>query len=499
MPLDPRTPVLVGAGQITHRDGPAGPSPLELMVLAARAAAADAGAGGDTLLAKAASVGVVDLFSWPVRDPGAALAAELGLQPAETIVSARGGNGPIALLGDLASRIAAGQLDVALLAGGEAGTAFQAAMREGRDPGWGVQPDGTAPTRTVGADRDPGDPAELEAGLIAPIFWYPLFEHAVRGAAGRTRDEHQAHLGELWLRFADVARGNPHAWSREPPTSAVEIAEPGPGNRRVSDPYTKAMNANITVDQGAALLLCSAGAARAAGIAPERWVFVEATAGAHDHWLCGEREAFHRSPAIAACGRAALAHADAAIDDVALLDLYSCFPSAVQIAAAELGVDPLDPARAPTVTGGLAFAGGPANGYVMHSLATEVERIRERPADRGLATAVGWYLTKHGVALLAGRPGVRPFAHHDVQAAVDAQPRRAIVPAAEACAGEVEAHTAIFDRDGSATMGIVALLLPDGRRAFGRTHDADAIAELQAMEPLGRRARTDGAATFSWA
>jgi acetyl-CoA C-acetyltransferase len=258
------------------------------------------------------------------------------------------------------------------------------------------------------------------------------------------------------------------------------------------------MNANITVDQSAALLLCSVEAARGAGVDPQRWVFVEATAGAHDHWLCGERDAFHRSPAIAACGQAVLGHAQTVIDDVALLDLYSCFPSAVQVAGAELGIDLLDPARAPTVTGGLAFAGGPANNYVTHALATLVGHLRERPDERALATAVGWYMTKHGTALLAGRPGTRPFAHHDVQAAVDAQPRRGIASAGEAVEGEVEAHTAIFDRDGTATMGIVALRLADGRRAFARTHDAATIAELQAAEPLGRRARTDGTASFSF-
>ncbi|MCW3012383.1 MAG: enoyl-CoA hydratase [Solirubrobacterales bacterium] len=495
MSLDPRTPVLVGAGQVTHRDG-AVPSPVELMATAARAAARDAGAPG--LLDRVQSVGVVDVFSWPVPDPAAVLAGALGLHPAETVRTTVGGNGPIALLGDLAARIAAGRLDVALMAGGEAGTAFQAALREGRDPGFATQPDGTAPTRVVGVDRDPGHPAELEAGLIAPIFWYPLFEHAVRGAAGRTREEHQAHLGELWLRFADTARENPHSWATDLPRTAAEIAEPARGNRRVSDPYTKAMNANIAVDQGAALLVCSVAAAQAAGVPADRWVFLEATAGAHDHWLCGERERFDRSPAIAACGAAVLGHAGAGIDDVALLDLYSCFPSAVQVAGTELGVDLLDPARSPTATGGLAFAGGPANNYVTHALATLVGQVRERPEERALSTAVGWYLTKHGAALLSGRPPAQAFTHHDVQPVVDARPRRTIVPAAEAVTGEVEAHTAIFDRDGTATMGIVALRLPDGRRAFARSHDADTIAALQDDEPLGRAASTDGAATFGF-
>ncbi len=487
--MDPRTPVLVGAGQLTDREGAL--TPLELMVEASRRAAADAGANGDALLARAGSVGVVEPFSWPVPDPARELARELGLEPRETTISARGGNGPIALLGDAAAAIARGGLDVALLAGGEAGTRFQQALRAGGDAGFGTQPEGTEPSRTVGTDRDPHDPAELDAGLIAPIFWYPMFENALRGAAGRTREEHEAFLGELWLGFAGVARDNPFAWTTSPPGTAREIATPSPGNRRVSDPYTKAMNANITVDQGAALLVCSVEAAEAAGIPRERWVFVEATAGASDHWLCGERDRWDRSPAIAATTAAVLAGTRA--DEVAHLDLYSCFPSAVQVAAHELGIDPLS--RPLTVTGGLAFFGGPANDYVMHSLVTLAERVRAEPDSKALATAVGWYLTKHGAALLTGAPA-KPYRHHDVQALVDAQPRREI--AREAVAGTVESHTAIFDRDGSATMGIVAVRTDDGRRAFGRTHDAGTLAELQGREPLGRPVRTDGAAGFGF-
>lgn len=485
--MDPRTPVLVGAGQLTDREGAL--TPLALMREAARRAAADAGPGGDALLAKAQSVAAVDLFSWPIPDPAGELARELGLSPRETVVSARGGNGPIALLGDAAAAIARGDLDVALLAGGEAGTQFQAALREGRDAGFGGAD--APPSRVVGKDQDPHDPAELDAGLIAPIFWYPMFENALRGAASRTRAEHEAFLGELWLGFADVARDNPFAWTPSPPASAQEIATPSKGNRRVSDPYTKAMNANITVDQGAALLVCSVAAAEAAGIARERWVFVEATAGATDHWFCGTRERWDRSPAIAATTGAVLD--GTSVDDVAHLDLYSCFPSAVQVAAKELGIDPLS--RPLTVTGGLAFFGGPANDYVMHSLVALVERVRS-DGERALATAVGWYLTKHGAALLSGTPG-KPFAHHDVQAQVDALPRREI--AREAVTGTIESHTAIFDRDGTATMGIAAVRTEDGRRAFGRTFEPDAIAELQAEEPLGRAASTDGAAGFTLA
>ncbi|WP_320670287.1 acetyl-CoA acetyltransferase [Patulibacter defluvii] len=492
--VDPRTPVLVGTGQVTHRPGADPTSPLDLMVEAARRAAADAGPGGDALLAGVESVAVVDVFSWPIPDPGTLVATELGLSPRETVRSVIGGNGPIALLGDLASRIADGQLDRALLVGGEVVSVFRSAMASGGQTGWPTQPDGTAPTRVVGHDAPPSHPAELAAGLVVPANYYPVFEHALRHEAGRTTAEQQAWIGSWWSRYSEVAAGHPNAWSTTP-MSAEQVASPEAGNRPISDPYLKCMVANITVDQSAALLLTSAGAAEAAGIPRDRWVFVHATAGAADHWLVGERDQLHRSPAIAANGAAVFGHAGIDADDVALVDLYSCFPCAVQIGARELGFAVDDPARPLTVTGGLVFFGGPANNYVTHSLATLVDRAREQPDALALASAVGWYMTKHGLALLSARPPARPYAHHDVQATVDAGPRRSIV---EDPSGRwtVESFTASYDREGQPNFGTV--VARDGeRRAFAKTGDAATIATLLGDDPIGRPVELGGEPGFA--
>jgi acetyl-CoA C-acetyltransferase len=497
-PIDPRTPVLVGAGQVTHRptDYDATPSTPELLALATRAALADAGtAAGTMLLAQAEVVGVVDVFSWKVPDPAAVLASDLGLSGVQTVVTTVGGNGPIALLGALAADVQAGRLDVALIAGGEAMTPFLAALKSGSDTGWPAQPEGTVPSRTVGVDRAPAHEAELAASLIAPIFVYPLFEQALRKDAGRTVEAHQEHLGGLWERFAAVAADNPYAWTRDHP-DAASIAHASPANRQVSAPYTKLMNANIQVDQAAALVLCSAAAAEEAGIPQEDWVFVTSTAGAHEHWFVGERDRLDRSPAIAAAGAAALGHAGVGIADIDHLDLYSCFPSAVQIAARELGVDLDDPHRPATVTGGLVFGGGPANAYVMQSLATLVSRLRGRTGEHGLATAVGWYLTKHGAAVLSSDPPPSPFADADVQAEVDALPRRAITTAAIQDV-PVETYTAIYDHTGTATLAIVAALDADGNRGFAKSLDPEVIAAFLAGDPLDRRVSLDGAAGFT--
>jgi acetyl-CoA C-acetyltransferase len=450
-------PVIAGAGQVS---GLQGASPLELMREAALAADSDAGGG---VLDRVQSIGVLDCLSWPVPDPGALLASELNLSPRETVRTIIGGNGPIALLGDLCARITSGELETALLVGGEAVNPFMRAMRAGEPTGWPEQPEGTAPARIVGEDRPPSHEVELGAGLIAPIVYYPWFENAVRAAAGRDVDEHRTWLGRLWSRFADVARDNPYAWTREAPADPAATAD---GNRMAAFPYPKLLTANIQVDQAAALLLRGGGDG----------VHVHATATAEDVWFPGERHELHRSPAIAAAGGAVFEHTGAGLDDFALLDLYSCFPSAVQIAATELGLHLENDPRPPTVTGGLTFAGGPGNNYVTHALATLTRKLRERPDTLALATGVGWYMTKHGAAVLGSREPARPFA--DLYPEPDRRSRGLVGSGS----GTLESYTVTYERDGTPATGIVSALADDGRRVIGTADPAS----LLDGDPIGR-------------
>ncbi|HEX5376894.1 MAG TPA: hypothetical protein VFW48_12150 [Solirubrobacterales bacterium] len=484
MPADPHAPMLVGAGQQSRHPGGPEISPLELIVRAARQASERP--GGGRLLERVESVRIVDCLSWPVPDPGAVVAGALGVRPAETVRTLTSGTGPLDLLADACTEIQAGRLDVALLAGAEAIVPFMRASREGRPTGWPEQAADATPTRLLGSDRAASHEAELAAGLLAPVHYYPWLENALRAAAGRTPEEHREWLGRLWRGFAEVAESNPDAWTREAP-AAAEIATAGEDNRMVAFPYPKLMTANIQVDQGAALLLCSARAAEEAGIAAEDRVFVHASAAAHDHWFAASRQDLHRSPAIAACAGASLGHAGIGIDEIAHLDLYSCFPSAVQIAAGELGVDLATDARPPTVTGGLSFAGGPGSNYVTHSLAAMRERLREDPDGFGFLTGVGWYMTKHANALLSARPPARPYAHAEPQAEVDALPRREIAATA-GVEGPVESFTVIYERDGTPSRAIASCLRADGSRALSGSSEPEAVQALLAGEAAGAQA-----------
>ena len=322
-------------------------------------------------------------LGWRSVNPAQLVARRLGFadgdEPAQLMLSAIGGNSPQALMHDACLAISRGDLDVVLITGAEAMYARTMARRNGQWLEWASQPEGTPPPVLFGEDKAGATELEMQRGVILPIHAYPLFENALRAAEGWTLEEHAARIGALWSRFSEVAAENPDAWIRTPRT-AEEIVHPGPGNRMVSFPYPKLCTANMQVDQGAASIVCSVEAARAAGVPEERWVFPLAGADANDHWFISQRPELHRSPAIRYAGAAALEQAGLGIDDVASVDLYSCFPVAVQIAARELGLAVGRPDASPDVD---------RRAHVRWRAGEQLHRTRHRPRRRRAASGAG--------------------------------------------------------------------------------------------------------------
>lgn len=482
MPLDPRTPIVIGAGQSIQRAASlaAAREPIELIADAVRAAAADAGLPG--VPGRLGAVRVVNLLSWRYRNPALVLVRRLGVEAAELAYTHAGGHVPQMLVNRTALDVAAGRLDVAVLAGGEAWRTRMRAQRDGAFLDWAKAP-ADAPPAMIGDDLDMTHPAEADRGVDRPVQVYPLFETALRAAAGRSPADHQRLIAELWSRLSAVAAANPYAWTREALT-ADAIATVTEHNRVIGWPYTKAMNANNDVDMAAALIVCSVGWARARGVAPDRWVFPHAGSQSHEHRYVSHRWSLADTPAIRRGGEVALELAGVGTGDVALVDLYSCFPSAVQLGAQSLGLALEDQL---TRTGGLSFAGGPWNNYAMHAVATMVGELRDRPGERGLVWANGGYATKHTFGVYAASPPAAGFRHASPQDEIDALPARALAPPADAAGpATVEAYTVMFDRRGP-ERAIATCLRADGRRAWATSDDHDVTTALTDGEWVGRR------------
>ncbi|GIE74942.1 hypothetical protein Aph02nite_08920 [Actinoplanes philippinensis] len=467
--IDAWTPVIVGVGQVSDRSTePAGGDPVSLAVRALRLAAGDC--GKPEILQKADLAGYVASVSWQYPDGAALIASDVGATPRQTVqTTIFGGDGSLRLLNDVAATIASGHASIALVGGAEAASTAAAAERAGRPLDWPVQPDGVEPGRIVGSDAPANNEPETAAGLVAPIYLYALIESAVRARLGLGAADHRERITRLWAGCSEIAAGNPHAWQPAVHTAA-ELAEPTAANRMISAPYPKLLTANVQVNQGTGIIVCSAAAAREAGIEQDRWVFLHAGAHATDEWHVTERADLAASPAIRAIGAALLSHAGLAIDDVKHLDLYACFPSAVQIAALELGVPIDDPERPLTVTGGLTFAGGPGNNYASHAIANLVPLLRSDPDSYGLATALGWYLTKHAATLLSARPPRPGYRDIDVDHRLERPPARRALGSWTGPA-VLEAYTVPYGRDGVPEATIITAITPDGDRVVLRLTD----------------------------
>jgi acetyl-CoA C-acetyltransferase len=482
--IDPRTPVLVGVSAVTQReDDPArAAEPLELMARALEAAAEDA--GSRELLARAGAVLVPRGF-WDYADPGRWLAQRFGASAARTTV-AEVGVLQTTLFGRAGAAIASGSADVVLVAGGEAKHRQARAARRGVEAPLTRQV-GVAPDIVLRPHGQLMHPLEIRHELTMPVRQYAMIETALRRAEGLSIDAHRDEVATLWAGMSRVAKDNPDAWSREE-VAPETIRDATRANAMLAFPYTKLHNSQWNVDQAAGLVFCSAETARALGVPRERWVLPLAVADANQMLALSQRRELHRSPGFARAGERALERAGLGVSEVALLELYSCFPVAVRVQQRELGVDL---ARTPTVTGGMAFAGGPLNNFVLQALVAMARRLRTEPGSTGMLTAVSGFLTKQGVSLWSTEPRGGGFGFDDVTEATVASTGAAELADEFEGEAEIATYTVLFEGE-KPTKTVMICDLPDGRRALASSADPG-LAETALREELcGRPVRLAG-------
>jgi acetyl-CoA C-acetyltransferase len=459
--LDPRLPVLVGLGAASE------PAPVvDLMTDAVHAAAADAGAPG--LLGSIDAIAVPQ-GSWSLTDPARTIARRVGSPHARTLLCEIGFSQQEAINHALAA-VAAGRADTFVVVGAEA-RAFE------RDGGQVSDEESRPPDEVLARPADFIAPVEIASGLIWPVAQqYALIENALAAyqhlPPGRQRDE----IAGLWARFNAVAGHNPEAVFPQP-RSAMELATPGPHNRPLAYPYNRWHASQWTVNQGSALIVCSAERARAAGVPPDRWLFPHVALHSSQAVTLTTRRRLHQWPAMGVLGRAAARHLGRPLESLPYAEVYSCFPAAVRVQQRELG---LDPAGTPTLGGGMAFAGGPFNHFVLQSLRLLGRRLREEPAALGLLTTVSGMLSKPGLAVWSATPvpaGSQPLLSDlapEVIAATEVVPVVDVPPPATVSA-TVVSFTVTYGGDEGFDPVRTAIVadLPDGVRTAAALEDAE--------------------------
>jgi acetyl-CoA C-acetyltransferase len=463
-----RTPVLVGVAQYTDRDGApqTALAPPDRLARVGAAAIADCGGRGVSIDALAVIRLFADSgpsFSSPFgsyTNLPRSMARRMGQSPTRLLYGPVGGNTPQMLVNLLAEDIRRGDIDVAMVAGCESLRTQSKALKAGLALDWS-EDTGDSP-EALGQEMPFASGHEIAHGIELPVNVYPLFENALGAHYGRSPIEHRRKFGELMARFTRVAAGNPYS-ALPVERAPEELITPTHENRYIAYPYTKYLSSNVFVDQAAALLLMSTACADRAGVPASKRVHLHGSADTHEKIFVSERVDYHSSPSIRVGAARALTQAGWSLAEIDHIDLYSCFPVAVEIAADMIGLAHDDP-RGLTLTGGLPYFGGPGNNYSMHAIAEAVERCRGRPGSKGFVFANGGYLTKHSFGVYSTTPAagwMRTDPAID-QGGIDAMTSPAFTesPTGE---GWIETFTVVHGR-GLPVSAIVIGRLDDGRR-----------------------------------
>ncbi|BCO34609.1 acetyl-CoA acetyltransferase [Mycobacterium heckeshornense] len=493
MRLDPHTPVVVGVGQAAERiDDPyyRAMSAVELATAAARAALEDCGADAAKVAAAIDTVAGVRQFE--ISGPAQAVlgksnnyprsvARRIDADPGRAILEIVGGQGPQHLINELAGEIARGRSEVTLIFGSDATSTTRYFAGSDNRPDFSETVEGSLEDRGHGLEGLISRYTVIH-GLVDAPTQYALLENARRAGTGLGPAEYLRSMGELFAPFTKVAAGNPFA-AAPVERSVEELITVTESNRMIAEPYPRLLVARDQVNQGAAALLMSVGAAQRLGVPQENWVYLHGYADLAEQSLLDRPDLGHAPSAVLAV-REALRVAGIGIDDVATFDLYSCFPVAVFNICDGMGIAPDDP-RGLTLTGGLPFFGGAGNNYSMHGVAETVVRMRSAPGQFGLVGANGGIMSKYSVGVYSTTPVEwKPDRSAQLQAEIDAWPKVAVTEHPDG-GGVVETYTVRRD-NGRLTGIIVGRLDADETRFLATTEDEGLIALLTDGDPLGQ-------------
>lgn len=446
-----QTPVLIGVGQTVHRDGDSASTmtPARLAVEAVGAALDDTGAGAavaaqiDTLCVVRLMQDSAPRFEKPFGTYGdlpATVAEATGLAPAHRFYSEVGGDQPQKLVNEFAAALSRGECRAVLLTGAEATASMKAALRASSTLDWTDGRTMTSEDRGLGSAL--ASDAERSHGMVAPVELYQLFDNALRTRMEWSRDDWRARAAQRLSAASEVAAAHPHAQFNEAREPGFFASEEN-GNFAISDLYLKWHVAQDAVNQGAALVLTTYGAAQEMGIDPSKMVFLHAHGAVQDHVIT-ERRDLSRSAAIGYLVDQVFSGAGKTPAELDLLDIYDCFPCVPYMTLEAMNL-PAD--RLHTVTGGLPAFGGAGNNYSMHAIATMAEKLRAAPGSWGAVLANGGYMSKFALGLWSTEAPAdwRPAA--DLQPGFDAA-HPSMPVSFDGGDFEVESYLNFYDRSG---------------------------------------------------
>ena len=415
---------------------------------------------------------------WKYRDPGRWIAERNGITSVKTSVT-KIGVLQQNLINSACAKIINNEIQATLIVGGEARFKKIRGLIEGKDF---IETElNENPDHYVKAEKDLHIKEEAEALGLMAVGYYAILESALRSSKKLSIQEHREMLGKLYEKFSLIASLNSDGWIDEK-LEWKNIATPSKKNPVQATPYNKYHCTSWNVNQASAMILCSENLADKLNIPINKRIYPLASSETNHMIATIQRPNMIKPLGLELAAKFIIEISKENNFSANTFDLYSCFPVAVQMFSDVLGLKDED---IKTVTGGMSFAGGPLNNYMIHSTVKMLSDIRKDNNKIGLVTGVSGMMTKQAFALWAKEP-LMDFISKDVTSEAEKIEKPIPLSVLKEGKGIVIGYTTIPDAVDKKLKAIIYINDSQGKRKVLISRDTNIINNMGEEEWVGK-------------
>jgi len=414
---------------------------------------------------------------WKYRDPGKWIAEKNNFPNVTTTVS-KIGILQQSLINDACKKIIDGKIKACLIVGGEARYKRIKAQIENKNfietelnenPDFYVKP-----------SDDLNINIEIENLGTMAVGYYAILESAFRCMKNKDFHEHHKNIANVYSKFSKIAKVNKMGWLKESFTSE-DILNSSKRNPQMAFPYNKLHCTSWNVNQAAAIILCSEELADKLNINAKKRIYPLASSENNHMIPTLLRQNLFESYGLNLAAKFILDICMKNDLKPTYYDLYSCFPAAVQMFAEALRIKNIS---STSLTGGMSFAGGPLNSYVINSTVQLFKKIRENKKNIGIITGVSGMMTKQSFALWSGEP-ICQYEFTDVSLKASKKEIAKELSNKKDGNGKIIGYTVLNDKN-SAKKAVIYIEDISGKRNIIKSYDNEFINKMENNEWVGR-------------
>lgn len=409
---------------------------------------------------------------WRYRDPGKWIAEKNNFSNAKTSVN-KIGVLQQHLINNTCNKIIKSEIRAGLILGGESRAKMIAALKEGIE--YKEMELSTNPDQYVKAKDDLYGEGEAEALGLMAVGYYAVMESAMRKSKSLTLKEHEDYLGSMYADFSEIASKNQYAAS-DKSISKDQIMLANSDNKPMAYPYNKYHCTSWNVSQASAILICEEGLADQLNISKQKRIYPMASSETNHMIALIQRPSLISSAGLKLASEKINEVVDKHSINLNLIDLYSCFPVAVQQFENVLN---LNTKTSRTITGAMPFAGGPLNNYMLHATVQALLKLRSE-SGHSLITGVSGMMTKQSFCLWSSEYQM-PFYHADVTKKAQQLDKPIPISNAKHGNGIVIGYTVLYEGT-KPTLGVFYIEDSQGERKVVTSEDKAVITSMREEE-----------------